>query len=134
MFLPEFVWTSTKNAWNGQNAFRPSITRDLITGSDHLSRKTYAKQSVELDYEQKRLDPMWANNDFRNIKFFLANWKDFQVLPFILLLSIKFTGLVALMLVDFAQPKKYPDKSLVESTLTLLTPLHNEHPGNTDSS
>ena len=44
------VWTSTKNEWNAQNAiwscaFGLSITRNLITRVNYLSRETYAKHN-----------------------------------------------------------------------------------------
>ena len=53
---PAFVWTSTKNEWNAQNAlcsrvFGPSITRNLITRVlticyVNLTQSTAMEQSV----------------------------------------------------------------------------------------
>ena len=68
-YVASFIWTSTKNEWNAQNAtllraFGPSITRYLITCvlaiyhslSDHacfghLSRETYATQATVLEQQ-----------------------------------------------------------------------------------
>ena len=123
----EFVWTSTKNERNEQNTFPPSTTRNLITRSDHLSRESYAKhrvrimsksaltcdrclsQSVTFGYYWcicvLNTLPKASQRWFPQHQFFPTNWEDLQVLPFMLLLSIKFTGLFALMRLDVAQPK-----------------------------
>ena len=49
--------------------------------------------------------PKASQRWFPQHQFFPTNWEDLQVLPFMLLLSIKFTGLFALMRLDVAQPK-----------------------------
>ena len=49
--------------------------------------------------------PKASQQWFPQHQFFPANRKDLQVLPFMLLLSIKFTGIFALVSLDVAQPK-----------------------------